>query len=161
MASKIYAIDGKTTVSLLFGLGKAKPFRAEFVGGRPDLDGKHPATYIAKSVGQEIAIEHSPAFHSGEVYLYRDLSKAVPAGRSARTIQMGAVPVEETGQITEQVAPAYEPSGEMEEREDITTREDAVALLKSLGVKATALRSNEGILRSAAQRNISFPNLSL
>lgn len=161
--AKIYGIDGYSTASYIFGLGKAKPFRAEFTGGRPDLDGKHPATYIAKSDGQAIAIEHSTYFKKGLIYLYRDTSKPA-TGRGSRTIVMGAAPAPAPVQQVEAeeayVAPVAA-SADVEEHPEITSREEAVAFLKGMGVKAASLRSNEAIARAAAKNNVSFPNIIL
>ena len=155
---KIYAIDGYSTSSLLFGLGKAQKFRAEFTGGRPDLEGKHPATFAAKSMGQEIAIEHSPAFKSGFVYLYRDTA-VQQKGHNGNTIHMGVQPaVEEPVDIIEQEVEHPAADIEVEPHPEITKREDVVAFLKGVGAKAATLRSVESIQRVAASLGYSFPN---
>lgn len=157
--AKIYGIDGYSTASYIFGIGKAQKFRAEFTGGRPDLDGKHPATYIARSVGQEIAIEHSQLFRDGQIYLYRDTAKAAAPART-NVIRMGADALPTPAPVIDPVVeePAVSAGGDIEEHPEVTTREEAVALLKAKGAKASVLRSAEAIQRAAATFGVTFPN---
>lgn len=54
-------------------------------------------------------------------------------------------------------APAAEP--QVQVHEEITAKEEAVALLKSLGAKAIELTTPERILKCAVKHNVSFPNI--
>jgi hypothetical protein len=49
--------------------------------------------------------------------------------------------------------------GEEKSYENVTTVGQAMNVLKSLGIKASAMRTKESVLAAAESINVSFPNL--
>ena len=100
---------------------------------------RRPATFSTADPIVQRILETSP--HFGKTYvLWRvwheeDGNKAAPAAKSQR---MPAEPLE-----------------------GITTKEEAVAYLKSNGAKATNLKDAESILKYAEKIGVSFPNLTI
>lgn len=141
MTTKVYGIHGRASAILRIptGSGKAE-YRAEFENGLPGAGANYrPATFSTADPIVQRILETSP--HFGKTYvLWRvwhdeDGNKAAPAAKSQR---MPAEPLE-----------------------GITTKEEAVAYLKSKGAKATNLKDAESILKYAEKIGVSFPNLTI
>lgn len=139
---KVYEMPGCISCRLKFALGKAQPFEAFFDGGIPDKN--YPAVYVARTIGQQLAIENSTFFKVGKIKLRRE----------KRPMARVVAPKPSEPVIEEQIDTKAYP--------EVKTLVDAVALLKSeYGVSATRLRGEAGVIRVAEEKNISFPNLKL
>lgn len=146
--TKVYEMPGCIACRLKFTLGKAQPFEAYFDGGIPDKG--YPAVYMAKSIGQQLAIENSYMFKIGKIRI----AKARKAGIRVTRGKSASEPVEkkvETPIETPATGKAYE---------DATSLIDAIAILKGeYGVSASRLKTEASVLRVAAEKGVSFPNL--
>lgn len=142
--TKVYEMPGCISCRLKFALGKAQPFEAYFDGGVPDKG--YPAVYVAKSIGQQIAIENSDMFKIGKIRIQK-MKKS--SSQTTKPVENNAVeydvkPVTESGK-------AYS---------EVTDIVGAVAVLKGeFGVSASRLKTEASVLRVAAEYNVSFPNL--
>lgn len=146
---KIYEMPGCISCRLKFTLGKAQPFEAFFDGGVPDKG--YPAVYMAKTIGQQLAIENSAMFKVGKIRV----STPKRGG-----IKVGGPTVIETKEEPAEEPVVVEANGQ--EYPDVTSIVEAVAILKGeYGVSATRLKSEASVLRVAAEKNVSFPNLKV
>lgn len=143
--TKVYEMPGCISCRLKFTLGKAQPFEAYFDGGVPDKG--YPAVYVASSIGQQLAIENSNMFKIGKI-------RAAKVKKTVRVTQpTNTKPIEEKVET----APV-----EVKSYPDVTSIVDAVAILKGeYGVSASRLKSEASVLRVAAEKNVSFPNLKV
>lgn len=145
-------MPGCISCRIKFTLGKAQPFEAFFDGGIPDKN--YPAVFMAKTIGQQLAIENSEMFKIGKIRVHRDRKQAIRV-RETYT-EMNTVAAED--------APAGKDEGpvssETKEYPDVTTLVDAIGVLKGeYGVSATRLKSEASVLRVADEKGVSFPNL--
>lgn len=147
---KTYEMPGCISCRLTFTLGKAQPFEAFFDGGIPDKG--YPAVYAAKSIGQQLAIEHSQMFKVGKIRV---------AQQKKSPIRVTSKFVSDTAPVVEE--PVVEPvARDSKEYPEVTSVVEAVAILKGeYGVSATRLKSEQSVLRVAAEKNVSFPNIKL
>ena len=146
--TKVYEMPGCISCSLTFTLGKAQPFEAFFDGGVPDKG--YPAVYTAKSFGQQLAIEHSMMFKVGKIRVAKQKKDVVRVTSKLVSDAKPAIedPVEDAVTLDAKAYP------------EVTSIIEAVAVLKGeYGVSATRLKSEASILRVAAEKNVSFPNL--
>ena len=146
--TKIYEMPGCISCRLIFTLGQAQPFEAFFDGGVPDKG--YPAVYTAKSIGQQLAIEHSHMFKVGKI----------------RAAQLRRNPVRVVSKFVSDAAPVVEEpiaepvSSEAKAYPEVTSIVEAVAILKGeYGVSATRLKTEAAVMRVAAEKNVSFPNI--
>lgn len=145
---KVYEMPGCISCRLIFSLGHAQPFEAFFDGGVPDKG--FPAVYTAKSMGQELAIEKSQMFKVGKI-------RAAQTRRAP--IRVVSKFVSENAPVIEEPVVEAAPS-ESKSYPEVTSIVEAVAILKGeYGVSATRLKSEASVLRVAAEKNVSFPNL--
>lgn len=139
---KTYEMPGCISCRLKFALGKAQPFEAFFDGGVPDKN--YPAIYVARSVGQQLAIENSDFFKVGKIKLRQEKKASVRVQKPESVV----VPSESLESVDSKSYPAVE------------SFVDAVSILKGeYGVSASRLRSEAGVLRVAEEKGVSFPNL--
>lgn len=161
MATKVYGFEGAMSTSFVFSFDQAKPFRAEFTGGRPDLGVGHPAKFVARTLGQQLAIEHSPLFRSGCVKLLSGGGAPVAKKRgiplTPAPVVMEEEVVEEPDEVAEEVEEA-EGMGENNSFPNVTTFAEAVQVLKSYGVAATHLRTKASAKLQAESLGLEFPN---
>lgn len=146
--TKVYEMPGCISCRLIFTLGHAQPFEAFFDGGVPDKG--FPAVYTAKSIGQQLAIEHSQMFKVGKI----------------RVAQLRRTPIRVTSKFVSDAKPIVEEPVIEEtpkaakDYSEVTSIVEAVAVLKGeYGVSATRLKTEASVLRVAAEYNVSFPNL--
>lgn len=145
---KIYEMPGCISCRLTFTLGKAQPFEAFFDGGVPDKG--YPAVYSAKTIGQQLAIEHSQLFKVGRIRLAQTRRNPI---RVTSKFVSDATPAVETPAIEQSTTAGKE----FPEVSDIV---GAIAILKGeYGVSATRLKTEASVLRVAAEYNVSFPNM--
>lgn len=146
MATKVYGISGYTTTCLRIPAGDGKAYlECEFTRGCPNGAYSRPATYVTSDKTVQSIIEHSPYF-----------------GRMIRIIRVSS-----DGQKPEPVAAAPAPAAESAAAQDpeaekvypdVKSYEEAISCLKSLGAKATQLRSVEAAKKFMSQKNVTFPN---
>lgn len=140
MALKIYGIHGRSTASIRVPAGDGKAYLiCEFTKGRPTPGANYkPAVYATSDTTEQSIIEHSPYFGGiiklMEVYATADTKNSAPIMKEEN------------------------PRAEAKVFEDVTTYEQALTVLKSLGAKATQLRSIDAVKRLMANLNVSFPN---
>lgn len=140
-------MPGCISCRLKFTLGKAQPFEAFFDGGVPDKN--YPATYLAKSMGQQLAIENSYMFKIGKIRAAKQRKSAVRVV-SKPTAEKVDAPQVEVPQINGNTHP------------EVTSLVEAIAILKGeYGVSASRLKSEASVMRVADEKNVSFPNLKL
>lgn len=145
---KVYEMPGCISCRLIFSLGHAQPFEAFFDGGVPDKG--FPAVYTAKSMGQELAIEHSMMFKVGKIRVAQQ--RRTPVRVVSKFVSENVPVVEEP--VVETV------SNESKSYPEVSSIVEAVAILKGeYGVSATRLKSEASVMRVAAEKNVSFPNL--
>lgn len=148
--TKVYEMPGCISSRLKFSLGKAQPFEAFFDGGIPDKG--YPAVYTAKSIGQQLAIENSELYAIGKIRVAKAAKNVIRVTRGVTT------PKEEVSVET----PAVEDAAEGKAYEEVTSIVEAIAILKGeYGVSASRLKTEASVLRVAAEKNVSFPNLKL
>ena len=145
---KIYEMPGCISCRLTFTLGKAQPFEAFFDGGVPDKG--YPAVYSAKSLGQQLAIEHSMMFKVGKIRL---------AQQKKAPVRVTSKFVSNTQPVAEEPVVESAPS-DAKDYPEVTSIIEAIAILKGeYGVSATRLKSEASVMRVAAEKNVSFSNL--
>lgn len=142
MITKVYAIFGRTTANILIPAGDGSAFiKCEFtkgcINGGPNY---RPAVYATNSATEQDIIENSLLFLNGIIQLYRCYGE-----------------LQESPQ-KKNVAPEKK---EIAVYEDVTDKESAVQVLKSLGAKATTLASVEKMREFMTNKGISFPNYNL
>lgn len=140
---KVYGIHNRTTAQIRINAGNGRSWlELEFKHGRLGLGSKNrAATYSTADKTEQAIIESSNQF-GGLIKLLRVYDEA---GENIAPV----LATEKTNAV--EIVPTEEPS--------VTTYDDAVALLKSKGAKATELRSHAAILSCAAKLGITFPNL--
>ena len=135
---KVYGIAGKTCANIKLNVGKAT-LPLDFTKGCLDRKNYRPATFSTEDPTVQAMIEDSPLF--GKVItIYRVYGTAEPA----------APKVVSEAKKEEVIEVASFPG--------VTTFEEAVAKLKSLGAKATNLNSVANMKKYMANKNIEFPN---
>ena len=140
---KVYGVYGKTTAIVRIPTSSGRSWlQIEFKRGRLGLGrSNQAATYSTSDPTEQAIIEDSSMF-GGMIKLisvYRNGGESVPA--PLETAKPEAAEVDKTI-VTE-----------------VTTKEQAVAYLKSKGAKATQLRDDEAIKKFADKIGVSFPNL--
>lgn len=149
--TKVYEMPGCISSRLKFSLGKAQPFEAFFDGGIPDKG--YPAVYTAKSIGQQLAIENSELFAIGKIRVAKAAKNVIRVTKGVHNAPEEEVPVE---------TPAVAEAEENKVYENVTSIVEAIAVLKGdYGVSASRLKTEASVLRVAAEKNVSFPNLKL
>ena len=147
--TKTYEMPGCISCRLIFTLGHAQPFEAFFDGGVPDKG--YPAVYTAKSIGQQLAIEHSQMFKVGKIRIAQQ--RRTPVRVVSKFVSESAPAAEE---------PVVETVSESKSFPEVTSIVEAVAVLKGeYGVPASRLKTESSVLRVAAEKNVSFPNIKL
>jgi len=142
---KVYGIHGRTTAIVQVPAGSGRAWlNIEFKRGRLGLGkSNQAATYSTDDPTIQAIIEDSAMF-GGLIKLmrvYNNGGSEVPAPLA--TEKPAAAEIEKN------IVP------------DVTTKEQAVAYLKSKGAKATQLKDDESIMKTAAKIGVSFPNLNL
>ena len=150
--TKVYEMPGCISCRLKFALGKAQPFEAFFDGGIPDKG--YPAVYTAKSIGQQLAIENSELYAIGKIRTAKQKKNTIRVTRGPiSTPKAEEVSVEET---------PVEEASEAKSYPEVTSIVEAIAVLKGdYGVSASRLKTEASVLRVAAEKNVSFPNIKL
>lgn len=145
--TKVYGVQGRTSVELTIPVGKAK-MPIEFTKGCLDRKNYRPATYTTDNKAIQDMIEGSPLFGRMikvyKVYGDENGTAGASAGKKAAA------------------APAKTPAPTIEPKEypEVTTLEEVIRILKSLGAKATNLVDEASIKRYMNNKKVSFPNFN-
>jgi hypothetical protein len=138
--TKVYGLRGMTEAVLYFANGKIK---ATFKGGIADKAYNTPAKLITSNPVVQAAIEADPRF-GATIFLQKSVGG------------IGDKPILPE---TKEETPSPVADGEEKSYENVTTVGQAMNVLKSLGIKASAMRTKESVLAAAESINVSFPNL--
>lgn len=130
-----------TEAVVYFAGGKIK---ATFKGGIADKAYNTPAKLITENPVVQAAIESDPRFGSS-IFLQKSVG-----GIGDKSIVPEETPVESTPVVADGTPGSYD---------NVTTVGQAMNVLKSLGVKASAMRTKESVLAAAEGINVTFPNL--
>lgn len=143
---KVYGIHGRTTAIIrIYNASGRAYIEPEFKRGRLGLGASNQAaTFSTDDPTEQAIIEDSPLF-GGLIKLMR-----VYRGDDDKQV---AAPLE--------TAKPEAAEADKTIVEEVETKEQAVAYLKSKGVKATQLKDDEAIMKSAAKIGVSFPNLNI
>lgn len=165
---KVYGMPGvaNSQIVLTSPSGKTK-YKIPFAGGITHAREKVPAKYITDSPIIQDVIESSPLFNK-KIFLLNSFGsvvkpaeqpaapkKPVAPARNGKGVQPSKGKVKETVQ-----EPTDEPKGP-KVYEDATNLGEAITILMQVGtVPAENMTSIDGILKSAAELGVSFPNLT-
>ena len=138
---KVYGMRGMTEAVVYFAGGKIK---ATFKGGIADKAYNTPAKLITENPVVQAAIESDPRFGSS-IFLQKSVG-----GIGDKSIVPEETPVESAPVVADGTPRSYD---------NVTTVGQAMNVLKSLGVKASAMRTKESVLTAAEGINVTFPNL--
>ena len=151
--TKVYSYPGLTAGIITIPVGRTA-IKIEFSKGYFDKKLRKPALYSTSDKVEQQIIENSPLFGK-RIFLYRTYGQPeeVVEERKVQT------PADATSQ-TSANAPSQTPAvKETTEYPEVTTYEDAIAVLKGIeGVKATQLRSRVSAKSVAEVHGIIFPN---
>lgn len=139
--AKVYGMRGVTEAVVYFAGGKIK---ATFKGGIADRAYNTPAKLITDNPVVQAAIENDSRF-GNTIFLQEFAGGIGDKPVSTKSVEEEAVPV-----VADGTPRSYE---------NVTTVGQAMNVLKSLGVKASAMRTKESVLAAAESINVSFPNL--
>ena len=151
--TKVYSYPGLTAGIITIPVGRTA-IKIEFSKGYFDKKLRKPALYSTSDKVEQQIIENSPLFGK-RIFLYRTYGQPEEVVEE-RKVQ---APADAPSQ-----APADAPSQttavkEITEYPEVTTYEDAIAVLKGIeGVKATQLRSRVSAKSVAEVHGIIFPN---
>lgn len=143
--TKVYSYPGLTAGIITIPVGRTA-IKIEFSKGYFDKKLRKPALYSTSDKVEQQIIENSPLFGK-RIFLYRTYGQPEEV-------------VEERKVQTPADAPSQAPAvKETTEYPEVTTYEDAIAVLKGIeGVKATQLRSRVSAKSVAEVHGIIFPN---
>lgn len=106
----------------------------DFTNGSTTAYGVAPATYMTKNELTQHFIEHSDEFKSGRIKLVRAVEIEDPTAKTKDGKEIKAYP-------------------------EVSKTQDAIEVLKGLGVDAANVKTKADAKKYAAELNISFPNL--
>lgn len=130
-----------TEAVVYFAGGKIK---ATFKGGIADKAYNTPAKLITENPVVQAAIESDPRFGTS-IFLQKSVG-----GIGDKSIVPEETPVEAAPVVADGTPRSYD---------NVTTVGQAMNILKSLGIKASAMRTKEAVLAAAESINVTFPNL--
>ena len=151
--TKVYSYPGLTAGIITIPVGRTA-IKIEFSKGYFDKKLRKPALYSTSDKVEQQIIENSPLFGK-RIFLYRTY------GQPEEVVEERKV---QTPADAPSQAPANAPSQtpavkETTEYPEVTTYEDAIAILKGIeGVKATQLRFRVSAKSVAEVHGIIFPN---
>ena len=143
--TKVYSYPGLTAGIITIPVGRTA-IKIEFSKGYFDKKLRKPALYSTSDKVEQQIIENSPLFGK-RIFLYRTYGQPEEVVEE-RKVQTPAVAPSQTSAVKETT-----------EYPEVTTYEDAIAVLKGIeGVKATQLRSRVSAKSVAEVHGIIFPN---
>ena len=143
--TKVYSYPGLTAGIITIPVGRTA-IKIEFSKGYFDKKLRKPALYSTSDKVEQQIIENSPLFGK-RIFLYRTYGQPEEV-MEERKVQTHADAPSQTQVVKETT-----------EYPEVTTYEDAIAVLKGIeGVKATQLRSRVSAKSVAEVHGIIFPN---
>ena len=151
--TKVYSDPGLTAGIITIPVGRTA-IKIEFSKGYFDKKLRKPALYSTSDKVEQQIIENSPLFGK-RIFLYRTYGQPEEVVEE-RKVQTPADAPSQTSANAPSQTPAVK---ETTEYPEVTTYEDAIAVLKGIeGVKATQLRSRVSAKSVAEVHGIIFPN---
>ena len=151
--TKVYSYPGLTAGIITIPVGRTA-IKIEFSKGYFDKKLRKPALYSTSDKVEQQIIENSPLFGK-RIFLYRTYGQPEEVVEE-RKVQTPADAPSQTPADAPSQTPAVK---ETTEYPEVTTYEDAIAVLKGIdGVKATQLRSRVSAKSVAEVHGIIFPN---
>ena len=151
--TKVYSYPGLTAGIITIPVGRTA-IKIEFSKGYFDKKLRKPALYSTSDKVEQQIIENSPLFGK-RIFLYRTYGQPEEVVEERKVQTPADVPSQTPANAPSQ-APAVK---ETTEYPEVTTYEDAIAVLKGIeGVKATQLRSRVSAKSVAEVHGIIFPN---
>ena len=151
--TKVYSYPGLTAGIITIPVGRTA-IKIEFSKGYFDKKLRKPALYSTSDKVEQQIIENSPLFGK-RIFLYRTYGQPEEVVEE-RKVQTPADAPSQTSADAPSQAPAVK---ETTEYPEVTTYEDAIAVLKGIeGVKETQLRSRVSAKSVAEVHGIIFPN---
>lgn len=151
--TKVYSYPGLTAGIITIPVGRTA-IKIEFSKGYFDKKLRKPALYSTSDKVEQQIIENSPLFGK-RIFLYRTYGQPEEVVEE-RKVQTTADAPSQTSANAPSQTPAVK---ETTEYPEVTTYEDAIAVLKGIeGVKATQLRSRVSAKSVAEVHGIIFPN---
>ena len=151
--TKVYSYPGLTAGIITIPVGRTA-IKIEFSKGYFDKKLRKPALYSTSDKVEQQIIENSPLFGK-RIFLYRTYGQPEEVVEELK-VQTPADAPSQTSANAPSQTPAVK---ETTEYPEVTTYEDAIAVLKGIeGVKATQLRSRVSAKSVAEVHGIIFPN---
>ena len=151
--TKVYSYPGLTAGIITIPVGRTA-IKIEFSKGYFDKKLRKPALYSTSDKVEQQIIENSPLFGK-RIFLYRTYGQPEEVVEERKVQTPADAPSQTSANVPSQ-APAVK---ETTEYPEVTTYEDAIAVLKGIeGVKATQLRSRVSAKSVAEVHGIIFPN---
>lgn len=151
--TKVYSYPGLTAGIITIPVGRTA-IKIEFSKGYFDKKLRKPALYSTSDKVEQQIIENSPLFGK-RIFLYRTYGQPEEVVEE-RKIQ---TPADAPSQAPVDAPSQSQVVKETTEYPEVTTYEDAIAVLKGIdGVKATQLRSRVSAKSVAEVHGIIFPN---
>lgn len=151
--TKVYSYPGLTAGIITIPVGRTA-IKIEFSKGYFDKKLRKPALYSTSDKVEQQIIENSPLFGK-RIFLYRTYGQPEEVVEE-RKVQTPADAPSQTSANAPSQTPAVK---ETTEYPEVTTYEDAIAVLKGIeGVKATQLRSRVSAKSVSEVHGIIFPN---
>lgn len=164
--TKVYGIYGYTTVEINLPVGKAV-LPLTFERGCLDRKNFRPATFITNKKPIQDMIENSSMFGKTIklVKTYGENSvqqRATPASKRASTNKTNSENVVPAAPVEDAAAKADKPAEEDKTKEypDVTTKEQLIEVVKSLGAKADVLVDDAKLKNFISKKSLVFPNFS-
>ena len=155
MATKVYGIYGRTTVEINLPVGKAI-LPLSFERGCLDRKNFRPATYMTSKPAIQAMIENSDLY-GGTIRLVKVYGEEDEA--AAPTAEEEAP--KQVAKTVKKAAAAAPTGAETKDYPEVTTKEEAYAILKSLGAKAVELKDTASFKATMNKYNVTFSNYSL
>lgn len=156
MATKVYGIYGRTTVEINLPVGKAI-LPLSFERGCLDRKNFRPATYMTSKPAIQAMIENSDLY-GGTIRLVKVYGEEDEA--AAPTAEEEA-PKQVAKTVKKAAAAAASTGVEAKDYPEVTSKEEAYAILKSLGAKAVELKDTASFKATMNKYNVTFSNYSL
>ena len=151
--TKVYSYPGLTAGIITIPVGRTA-IKIEFSKGYFDKKLRKPALYSTSDKVEQQIIENSPLFGK-RIFLYRTYGQPEEVVEERKVQTPADAPSQTPADVPSQT-PAVK---ETTEYPEVTTYEDAIAVLKGIeGVKATQLRSRVSAKSVAEVHGIIFPN---
>ena len=151
--TKVYSYPGLTAGIITIPVGRTA-IKIEFSKGYFDKKLRKPALYSTSDKVEQQIIENSPLFGK-RIFLYRTYGQPEEVVEERKVQTPADAPSQTSADVPSQT-PAVK---ETTEYPEVTTYEDAIAVLKGIdGVKATQLRSRVSAKSVAEVHGIIFRN---